>query len=313
MQSPEHAQRIALQTWSSAASPPAPPPPTPSMPATARRASRCGSASSKDVSRSESEEVGAAAVRRPALGDRRVLGPVRRSAGDLGRALPGDGARSARGPVCRPRAAGIARARRRCRSSTAPTMPSPIRPSFARGRWKRKPRRLALRASPIRAAPARALRQQRSRSRPRAASPAPIARAATAARHRWSRAKAAGMQRDSAWHSARHLDDLEAAADIGRRAGERAVARLESVAAASRANIRCCSTRASPPTLLGHFAGAISGARRSRARPASSRTSSASSVFAPGRHDRRRSAAPARPALAAVRWRRAARRPGGSW
>ena len=34
----------------------------------------------------------------------------------------------------------------------------------------------------------------------------------------------ATMQRDHDWHSARHLDDLEKAADIGRRAGERAVA-----------------------------------------------------------------------------------------
>ena len=34
------------------------------------------------------------------------------------------------------------------------------------------------------------------------------------------------MQRDHAWHSARHLEDLETAAEIGRRAGERAVARL---------------------------------------------------------------------------------------
>ena len=34
------------------------------------------------------------------------------------------------------------------------------------------------------------------------------------------------MQRDHAWHSARYLADLEGAAEIGRRAGERAVARL---------------------------------------------------------------------------------------
>jgi PmbA protein len=37
----------------------------------------------------------------------------------------------------------------------------------------------------------------------------------------------ASMQRDHAWHSARHLEDLEGAAEIGRRAGERAVARLD--------------------------------------------------------------------------------------
>lgn len=36
----------------------------------------------------------------------------------------------------------------------------------------------------------------------------------------------ATMQRDSAWHGARHLEDLDAAEGIGRLAGERAVARL---------------------------------------------------------------------------------------
>ena len=37
----------------------------------------------------------------------------------------------------------------------------------------------------------------------------------------------AAMQRDYAWHSARHLCDLESAAEIGARAGARAVARLD--------------------------------------------------------------------------------------
>ena len=36
----------------------------------------------------------------------------------------------------------------------------------------------------------------------------------------------ASMQRDSAWHGARHLEDLDVAEDVGRLAGERAVARL---------------------------------------------------------------------------------------
>src|SRR3546814_15013572 len=38
-----------------------------------------------------------------------------------------------------------------------------------------------------------------------------------------------GMQRDYASHTARHLSDLEAAASIGLRAGQRAVARLNPV------------------------------------------------------------------------------------
>jgi PmbA protein len=72
-----------------------------------------------------------------------------------------------------------------------------------------------------------------------------------------------GMQRDSAWHSARYLEDLDPAEEIGRLAGTRAVARLN-------------STRPKPgrmpvlfdpriaSTLLGHFAGAISGSSVAR-------------------------------------------------
>ena len=89
------------------------------------------------------------------------------------------------------------------------------------------------------------------------------------------------MQRDHAWHSARHLDDLERAAEIGRRAGERAVARLNPtrpkpgkypVLFDPRVSVDACSA----------ISPARSPARRSRARPASSRTSSASQVFAHG-------------------------------
>ena len=72
-----------------------------------------------------------------------------------------------------------------------------------------------------------------------------------------------GMQRDHAWHSARHLEDLEAPHIIGRRAGERAVARLN-------------PTRPGPgkypvlfepcagASLLGHFIGAINGSAVAR-------------------------------------------------
>ena len=73
----------------------------------------------------------------------------------------------------------------------------------------------------------------------------------------------AGMQRDYGWHSARHESDLETPEDIGRRAGERAVARLN-------------PTRVKPGTmavlfdprvatsLLGHLGGAINGASIAR-------------------------------------------------
>jgi PmbA protein len=69
----------------------------------------------------------------------------------------------------------------------------------------------------------------------------------------------ATMQRDHAWHSAHHLEDLEGAAEIGRRAGERAVARLNPTRPKPGKYPVLFDPRVSS-TLLGHFAGAISGA-----------------------------------------------------
>ena len=69
----------------------------------------------------------------------------------------------------------------------------------------------------------------------------------------------AGMQRDHAWHSARHLDDLDQAEAIGRLAGERAVARLNSTRPRPGKMPVLFDPRVAA-TLLGHFAGAISGA-----------------------------------------------------
>jgi PmbA protein len=66
------------------------------------------------------------------------------------------------------------------------------------------------------------------------------------------------MQRDHAWHSARHLEDLEAVDAIGRKAGERAVARLNP----SRPKPGKYPVLFQPrvaSSLLGHFASAISG------------------------------------------------------
>ena len=71
------------------------------------------------------------------------------------------------------------------------------------------------------------------------------------------------MQRDHAWHSARHLDDLEAAEAIGRRAGERAVARMNPVRPRPGKYPVLFDPRVSA-TLLGHFAGAISGSMIAR-------------------------------------------------
>ena len=73
----------------------------------------------------------------------------------------------------------------------------------------------------------------------------------------------AGMQRDHAWHSARHLDDLEAADEIGRLAGERAVARLYSTRPKPGRMAVLFDPRVAS-TLLGHFAGAIGGSSVAR-------------------------------------------------
>jgi PmbA protein len=73
----------------------------------------------------------------------------------------------------------------------------------------------------------------------------------------------AGMQRDHAWHSVRHLEDLESPAALGRRAGERAVARLDPKRPRAGRYPVIFDPRVSSG-LLGHFAGAINGASVAR-------------------------------------------------
>jgi len=71
------------------------------------------------------------------------------------------------------------------------------------------------------------------------------------------------MQRDHHWHGTRHLEDLDPPEDIGRIAGERAVARLNP----SRPRPGRYPVLFDPRvagTLLGHFAGAINGASVAR-------------------------------------------------
>lgn len=71
------------------------------------------------------------------------------------------------------------------------------------------------------------------------------------------------MQRDYAAHSTRHLDDLESAVEIGRKAGERAVARLSPTRPKPGKYPVLFDPRVSA-SLLGHFAGAISGSSIAR-------------------------------------------------
>ena len=73
----------------------------------------------------------------------------------------------------------------------------------------------------------------------------------------------AAMQRDHAWHSARHLADLESAAEIGRRAGERAVARLNPIKPTA-GRMPVIFDRRVSSSLLGHLSGAINGASIAR-------------------------------------------------
>jgi len=72
-----------------------------------------------------------------------------------------------------------------------------------------------------------------------------------------------GMQRDYAYHSARHLADLEDAAAIGARAGDRAAKRLNPGKLSSGAMPIVYDPRVSSG-LLGHLAGAITGSAVAR-------------------------------------------------
>ena len=71
------------------------------------------------------------------------------------------------------------------------------------------------------------------------------------------------MQRDHAWHSARYLDDLDPAVEIGRKAGERAVARLNPKRPKPGKYPVLFDPRVSA-SLLSHFAGAITGSSIAR-------------------------------------------------
>jgi PmbA protein len=90
----------------------------------------------------------------------------------------------------------------------------------------------------------------------------------------------ADMQRDYAWHSARHLSDLEAPAAIGQRAGERAAARLAPARVAAGPMTVLFDPRVAT-SLLGHFIGAITGAAIAR-KSSFLLDAMGTQVFAPG-------------------------------
>ena len=72
-----------------------------------------------------------------------------------------------------------------------------------------------------------------------------------------------GMERDYAYHSTRHFEDLDAPELIGKEAGERAVSRLNPVDFESGAMPVVFDPRVSS-TMLGHFVGAIAGSSIAR-------------------------------------------------
>jgi PmbA protein len=90
----------------------------------------------------------------------------------------------------------------------------------------------------------------------------------------------AAMQRDYAYHSARHLADLEEAEVIGRRASERAVARVNPVKPEPGRYPVLFDPRVSS-SLLGHLSGAINGAAIARG-TSFLLSRLGSQVFAPG-------------------------------
>lgn len=90
----------------------------------------------------------------------------------------------------------------------------------------------------------------------------------------------AGMQRDYAYHAARHLADLEDADAIGRRAGERATARLNPGKLASGRMPIVFDPRVGA-SLVGHLLGAITGAAVAR-RTSFLLDEEGRAVFAPG-------------------------------
>ena len=89
-----------------------------------------------------------------------------------------------------------------------------------------------------------------------------------------------GMQRDYAFHSARHRARLDAPHEIGRRAGERAVARLDPGRVASGAVPVVFDPRVGS-SLLGHLTGAISGQAITR-RTSFLQDAMGTEVFGPG-------------------------------
>ena len=169
-------------------------------------------------------------------------------------------------------------------------------------RWRRKARRSPSRASPTATAAMPRPRHRPSRSPPATAFPAPIAPRGHSCSASVVAGEGSAMQRDHAWHSARHAEDLEDPAEIGRRAGERAVARL--------GHVKLGAGQAAGPVRSARRRDRCSAIspRRSPAAPIARKSSFlqdklGEQIFAKGVTIHRRPAAPARPAQPRLRRR----------
>ena len=94
--------------------------------------------------------------------------------------------------------------------------------------------------------------------------------------------QAAAMQRDYAWHAARHFADLESAHDIGTRAGTRATSRMNPIKLGTAQLPIVFDPRVSA-SLIGHFLGAITGSSITRG-TSFLKDKMGQRIFAPGLH-----------------------------
>ena len=212
----------------------------------------------EDVSRAEGQEIGLRLFVGQQIAAVASSDLSRDSLAALGRARAGDGARRARGPICRARAGRAADAAGRAPTSTSTTAAIPTRRRCA---CAPRPPRMPRAASP-------AITNSNGASASASASTFAIATshgfvgATRATGYGCSASVVAGsgsgMQRDYGWHSARHFADLEDPQAIGRRAGERAAARLNPVRVKPGPMTILFDPRVAT-TLLGHFVAAISG------------------------------------------------------
>ena len=112
------------------------------------------------------------------------------------------------------------------------------------------------------------------------------------------------MERDYDYSSVVHVEDLRAPEEVGREAGHRAVRRLNPRKVTSQSVPVVFDSRVSA-SLIGHLLGAITGSAIARG-TSFLKNDLGKPIFPAGHLHRRGPAAPARPVIAPLRWRRPA-------